>query len=298
LGLFCCLVFVPAVSFGSEDQVFNSNGVKIHYIVAGEGEPVLLIHGFAANMKFQWIGPKIVDALSKQYKVIAFDNRGHGTSDKPHDPKQYGMEMVEDAVRLLDHLKIQKAHVVGYSMGAMIANKLITTHPERILTATLGGAAGLVEGSDTHRFEPLIESLEKDKSIAPLIIALTPTGRPKPTEQEIKVINQLLMANNDPLALAAVVRSWKEMTIPESKLQANKVPTLAVIGALDPLKQGVDELQGKMANMHTVVIDGADHLTAFTKPQFLASIENFMAQAGVNGKSKKREAAVPAKSGR
>src|SRR6516162_6980173 len=134
------LILVPAASFGSEGQFFDSNGVKIHYTVSGSGTPVLLIHGFAANMQMQWIGPGIVDALAKQYKVIAFDNRGHGASDKPHDPKQYGTEMVEDAIRLLDHLGVKKAHVIGYSMGAILTNKLITMHPDRVLTATLGGA--------------------------------------------------------------------------------------------------------------------------------------------------------------
>ncbi len=263
----------------------------------GQGEPVLLIHGFAANIQFQWIGAHIIDTLAKDYKVIALDNRGHGQSGKPHDPKQYGTEMVEDAIRLLDHLKIQKAHIVGYSMGAMITNKLITMYPERVLSATLGGAAGLLEGSDTERFQPLIDSLEKEQSIGPLLIALTPPGKPKPTEQQIRVINKLFMQNNDALALGAVVRSWKDMTIPDSKLKANRVPTLAIIGSIDPLKTGVDELNGRMANLHTVVIDGADHMTAFSRPEFVANVQKFLSQAAVDGKAK-RSQAVPAGAGR
>ena len=88
------------------DSFFDSNGVKIHYTVQGKGEPVLLIHGFTASIPLQWGLPGITAALAKNYQVIAFDNRGHGRSGKPHDPKQYGKEMVEDAVRLLDHLHI------------------------------------------------------------------------------------------------------------------------------------------------------------------------------------------------
>src|SRR5438132_790893 len=122
------LAFLAAPSLGAEDQFFNTNGVKIHYIVRGKGEPVVLIHGFTADIDRNWRtgfappgadnnrgAPRIIESLSKNYQVIALDNRGHGKSGKPHDPKQYGMEMVEDVVRLLDHLQIKKAHVVGYS---------------------------------------------------------------------------------------------------------------------------------------------------------------------------------------
>src|SRR6266446_970237 len=125
-----CLL-LPCPSLYAEDKFFDSNGVKIRYTVEGKGEPVLLIHGFTANIEIQWTIPGITRALAKKYQVIAFDNRGHGKSGKPHDAEKYGMEMVEDAVRLLDHLKIKKAHVVGYSMGGMIALKLAVVHSDR-----------------------------------------------------------------------------------------------------------------------------------------------------------------------
>ena len=87
------------------------------------------------------------------------------------------------------------------------------------------------------------------------------------------------------------------MTIPDSKLKANRVPTLAIIGSIDPLKTGVDELNGRMANLHTVVIDGADHMTAFSRPEFVANVQKFLSQAAVDGKAK-RSQAVPAGAGR
>src|SRR5262245_4176853 len=149
------LVLVPAPQ--TEGKFFDSNGVKIHYVVEGKGEPVLLIHGFTANAQVQWGLPGVLSALAKDYQVIALDNRGHGKSGKPHDPKQYGMEMVDDAVRLLDHLKIKKAHVIGYSMGAMLTCKFLTTYPDRVISATLGGAAGIRPGSDFSFFERLAE---------------------------------------------------------------------------------------------------------------------------------------------
>src|SRR5262245_60178433 len=119
-GIACALVLAVAPGLRAGDKSFDSNGVKIRYTDQGKGEPVLLIHGFGANAEMQWALPGVVKDLAKDYRVIAYDNRGHGKSDKPHDPKKYGAEMVEDAVRLLDHLKIKKAHVVGYSMGAII----------------------------------------------------------------------------------------------------------------------------------------------------------------------------------
>src|SRR5262249_46393948 len=151
------------------------------------------IHGFTANVEMNWKVPGIIQGLAKNYQVIALDNRGHGKSDKPHDPKQYGREMVEDAVRLLDHLKIHKAHIVGYSMGAGITAKFLATHPERFLTATLGGHAGLKEGADTSFYDQLADSLDQGKGLGLLIARLTPPGKPQPTEQEIKTINAMLL---------------------------------------------------------------------------------------------------------
>ena len=107
-------------------HVLNSNGVKLSYVVAGKGEPVVLIHGLYSSSLMNWQLPGIFDMLAKDYKVIALDMPGHGESDKPTNDSAYGEEMVEDVVRLLDELKITKAHVVGYSMGGMITAKLMT----------------------------------------------------------------------------------------------------------------------------------------------------------------------------
>lgn len=269
-------------------QSFDSNGVKIHYTVEGKGEPVLLIHGFAANADFNWRQPGVIKALAEKYQVIALDNRGHGQSGKPHDPQKYGEEMAEDAVRLLDHLGIKKAHIVGYSMGGMITAKLLTTHPDRFLTATLGGHGGLKEGDDMNRLAPLVESLEAGKGIAPLLIALNPKGKPLPTAAEIEQINKVLTSFNDQKALAAVVRSWKGLVVTYAKLKANQVPTLALIGELDPLKAGVDALEGKLPNLKVVVIKGADHMDAPRNEEFVKELKAFLAahSSGANGKVK------------
>lgn len=292
LALASGLLLIPTAGLRAQEQSFDSGGVKIHYAVEGKGEPVLLIHGFAVNTPIQWGLPGIVKELAKEYRVITYDNRGHGRSDKPRDVQKYGKEMIADAVRLLDHLKIERAHVVGYSMGAFITLKLLTTHPERILTATLGGAGR--PDPDGQRFmEELADSLEQGQGFGPLVIRLTPPGQPKPTPEQIKAVNGMLTAINDTRALSAVIRGFKDFAIPEEKVKANKVPTLALIGALDPLKEGVDALNGRMPNLKIVVIDGADHVNAFARPEFVKRLKEFLAGHKQSEKGKKAQTVPP-----
>jgi pimeloyl-ACP methyl ester carboxylesterase len=263
----------------SEDAFFDSAGVKIHYQVEGKGEPVLLIHGFTANINLQWGVPGIIKSLSSDYQVIALDNRGHGRSGKPHDPQKYGMEMVSDAVRLMDHLKLQKVHVVGYSMGAFITGKLLVEHPDRLISATLGGAGW--PKPDDHRLkflDDLGDSLDAGKGIGPLLEHLTPAGRPKPSATQVSFANQMLMLTNDPKALAAAIRGMRGLAVTEEQLRANKVPTLALIGEIDPLKEGVDALEPLMPNLTVRVIDGADHMNAFARPEFVVGLKQFLAK--------------------
>jgi pimeloyl-ACP methyl ester carboxylesterase len=263
----------------AQDKFFDSGGVKIRYTDEGKGEPVLLIHGFGVDEELQWLLPGIAKALAKDYRVIAYDNRGHGKSDKPHDAKKYGAEMVEDAVRLLDHLKIKKAHVVGYSMGAMITGKLLVAHPDRLQTATLGGAAPSVQNAQRSKFmDTLAKSLEEGKGAGPLFEALTPPGKPRPTAEQIEQFNKFFLGRNDPKALAAVVRGWGSLVVTDAELKANRVPTLALVGANDPLKKGVDALEGHMSNLKVVVIPDADHITAVGRPEFISALGTFLAR--------------------
>ena len=120
---------------------FQSDGVRIAYWDEGEGEPILLIHGFASNVATNWIDPGWVSTLmASGRRVIAFDNRGHGQSEKLYDPERYGAPiMAEDARRLLDHLGIERADVMGYSMGARISAFLVLNHPARVRSAILAG---------------------------------------------------------------------------------------------------------------------------------------------------------------
>jgi pimeloyl-ACP methyl ester carboxylesterase len=259
----------------ADDFFFDSAGIKIHYTVEGKGEPVILVHGFSASILMNWGAPGVIKALADQYQVIALDNRGHGQSDKPHAPSAYGPEMANDVVRLMDHLGLRKAHIVGYSMGGFITNYLLATHPERFVTATLGGA-GWQDPGDAAPLEELAKSLEEGKGIGPLVVALTPKGQPPPTAQAIEAANTIFMAGNDPLALAAAARGLS-LSVLESQLRANKVPVLALIGELDPLKAGVDRMDGVVPGLQVVVIPRATHISAFAQPLFISSLKSFLA---------------------
>jgi pimeloyl-ACP methyl ester carboxylesterase len=255
---------------------FLSNGVKIHYIEEGQGEPVILIHGFSANAMMNWVLPGVFANLSKHYHVVALDNRGHGRSGKPHEIEKYGPEMVEDVVRLLDHLHIEKAHIVGYSMGGFITEKLVVTHPERVICAVVGGAGWRRPDDKNPIIEAVAKSLEEGNGIAPLMKALTPAGLPVPTDEQLKARNQLIMANNDPKALAACIRGMRNLEITKQQLEQNKVPVLAIIGEKDPLKVGVDEMTGVLANLKVVVVANGDHMSTFQSPKFTGSVNEFL----------------------
>ncbi|MCC7292394.1 MAG: alpha/beta hydrolase [Phycisphaerales bacterium] len=278
LGL--TILLACASQAAAQDQFFESAGVKLRYIERGQGEPVVLIHGFSGSAETGWIFNGVLPALAPEYRVIALDCRGHGGSDKPHEPDKYGAEMAEDVVRLLDHLKIERAHLVGYSMGGLITLKVELTHPQRVISAIPGGY-GWPEGGRPAGKEfmtRLAESLEQGKGVGPLMEALTPADRPKMTEEQIAAVNTMVMRNNDALALAAVVRGFKGLEADEKLLRANKVPTLSIIGGIDPLKVDVDRLAGVMGSHKVVTIDGADHAMTMFRPEFLASIKEFLAQ--------------------
>ncbi|HEO71109.1 MAG TPA: alpha/beta hydrolase, partial [Candidatus Hydrogenedentes bacterium] len=118
-----------------EGEYLDAEGVRIHYTDEGEGEPVILIHGLGFNSYLNWYWTGVAGQLLKQHRVIAIDCRCHGHSDAPASPELYGKEMAEDVVRVMDKLGIERAHVVGYSLGGFITMKLLAEHPDRLLSA-------------------------------------------------------------------------------------------------------------------------------------------------------------------
>lgn len=277
LTLTLVLFLIPSFLCAGE-HFFDSGGVEIRYLDQGEGEPVVLIHGFTATAESNWGAGGLLESLSGQYRVLAIDNRGHGKSGKPHGVKHYGAEMVKDVLRLLDHLDIEKAHVAGYSMGGFMTLNLIATAPERVASAVLGGAGWSPPGEGGELRTLLADSLEQGKGIGPLIDFLTPEGQPRMTQEQKDGINAMLTANNDTMALASVIRAMGGLDVSEAQVKDIQVPTLAIIGANDPLKSGVDALKLVLPSLEVVVVEGADHMTAFGRPEFRQALLDFLAK--------------------
>jgi pimeloyl-ACP methyl ester carboxylesterase len=205
------------------DQFLDSGGVKIRYVIAGKGEPVVLIHPFAASAE---IWEPIIKDLSQNYRVIAMDCRGHGKSDKPHDPKQYGIKMVDDVVRLLDQLEMKKATIVGYSMGGSIAIKMLTEHPDRFRAAIIGGSLGFTRYESEHDEAPRLgPSLLSGMPLSEAMIASAPADWPKPSPQQREMMKRMDAAQ-DPIALGAETVSHEGLWVDDVELKSITVPTL------------------------------------------------------------------------
>ena len=139
IGLLLCSSLTLAAQVSPQDHFFESEGVRIRHVDLGRGEPIVLVHGFTGSIE-GWNRGGILGSFARDYRVVALDCRGHGKSDKPHEPKMYGSHMADDVLRLMDHLRIRKAHIVGYSMGARITGYLLAKHPDRMISATLGAS--------------------------------------------------------------------------------------------------------------------------------------------------------------
>ncbi len=268
-------LFLLGGPLSAQDRFFDSGGVGLRFVEQGAGEPVILLHGFAGSLQM-WAG--MIPSLAEDYRVVALDVRGHGKSAKPHEPEAYGLALVEDVVRLCDHLQIERAHIVGYSMGAMIALKLATTHPDRTLSVVAGGFGWADMGSEIWKrlSVDLSGSLERGEGVGPLMEYLTPAGRPKPSPEELKIMNQLLLATNDVQALAAAARGFRSLELGEPSLRESKVAVLAIVGEIDPLRADVERLRGVLPDLEVIVVQGGDHVSTLFAPRFREGVQEFL----------------------
>jgi pimeloyl-ACP methyl ester carboxylesterase len=267
------------------DRLFDSDGVRIRFVDRGprDADPVVLIHGGFMDLEGQWVETGVMDGLDDAYRVVALDLRGHGRSDKPHEAEAYGSAMVDDVVRLLDHLGIPRAHVVGYSLGGRVAFTLVADHPDRVLSAVFGGADS--EPFSTE-FRELLErtavSLEESGSVRPLIEHFNSNGLL--ADEDIEQIVESLRSSNDTLALAAVARGFSGLHPDRSRLEVNSVPCLAIIGEHDPSRASLETTTGYMPELEVLVIEGTDHMTAFRDPAFLVAVRSFLARQAADGR--------------
>jgi pimeloyl-ACP methyl ester carboxylesterase len=281
LALLCALLSISSAL--ADDRFFDSNGVRIHYVEQGSGKPIVLLHGSRTTHRY-WIVSRVMQNLAQDYRVIAFDARGSAKSDKPHDVKAYGREMGLDVIRLLDHLGIRKAHIVGYSMGAHVTAQLLTSHPERFITATLGAAAGLFRWDKERAagFEQEAAETERECVSRSQIHRLAPADAPRPDDDAIERRSARCMARPDidRFAWAARMRSFGDLAVTPAQMTAIPVPVLSIVGSLDDYLEDFAALKRLRPDMKMVVIDGATHggqRGAIRRPEFVAAIREFLA---------------------
>jgi pimeloyl-ACP methyl ester carboxylesterase len=230
---------------------FSSDGVSIAYIdetpADDIGEPIVLVHGFASNHAVNWVNTLWVKTLlASGRRVVALDNRGHGASEKLYDPAAYGSDtMARDVARLMDHLGIARADVMGYSMGARITAHLALSHPGRVRAALLGGlgihlvqGVGLPLGIADAMDAPSIESLSD------------------PMQRMFRAFAE--QTGSDLRALAACIRGSRQTLTPE-QVGAIRVPVLVSVGTKDPVAGDPHALAALIPGARAFDIPGRDH---------------------------------------
>jgi pimeloyl-ACP methyl ester carboxylesterase len=256
---------------GAELRRFSSDGVDIAFIdVKPQGrdlnEPILLIHGFASNHRMNWVGPRWVETLTGAgRRVIAFDNRGHGQSEKLYAPADYHLDlMTRDAASLLAHLGVERADVMGYSMGARIASFLALAEPRLVRSLVLGGLGDRLV-CDGGLPEAIAEALE-----APSLDSLT-----DPTQRLFRGFAD--QTKSDRAALAACVRgSHRSLTLEEAA-RINQ-PTLVAVGERDTLAGDPSKLVALLPRAEALMIPGRDHNLAVGDKAFKAGVLDFLAR--------------------
>jgi pimeloyl-ACP methyl ester carboxylesterase len=243
---------------------FHNGPVEIAYLDQGEGEPIVLIHGFASNKEENWIHPHWVQTLTHAHRrVIALDNRGHGASTKLYDPADYHSATMADDVRaLLDHLGLGRADVMGYSMGARISVFLALDFPERVRSVTLGGLGmKLVEGVGLP--ETIAQALEA-RALADV------------TDAQGRLFRAFAeQTGSDLKALAACIRGSRQ-TVTRGEAARLDMPVLIAVGTKDPIAGSPHELATLIPGAQALDIPGRDHMRAVGDQVFKAGVIHFL----------------------
>jgi len=226
----------------------NNDGVRIHYQVEGTGPALVLQHGFSSRLE-SWYEPGYVDALQQDYQLILIDARGHGASDKPHDPEAYVLpRRVEDIVAVLDHLDIPKAHFFGYSMGGWIGFGLVKYAAERFYSLVIGGSYPYARSMEEQRQE-MRQALQQGRN------ALG-AGVEAPSQPG----QQGRVRPNDLEALLASVTHDRPPL--EDVLPRMTMPCLLFAGEADPIYPLVRECARQIPQVTFVSLPGLGHSEA------------------------------------
>lgn len=253
-------------------QFFNSDGVRIAYIDvaptgADRGEPILLIHGFASNHAVNWLNTLWVKTLAHDgRRVIALDNRGHGQSEKLYEPAAYHTSvMARDAVRLLDHLGIEAADVMGYSMGARIAAFMALEHGARVRRLILGGLG-----------DRLVKAAALPSNIAQAMEAQSLDDLTDPMQRMFRAFAEL--TKSDLTALAACIRGNRQ-SLTLKGAGAISCPALVAVGDRDEVSGDGPALAALLPRGRALVIPGRDHNLAVGDKVYKQGVLAFLAEA-------------------
>ena len=243
---------------------FHHGSVEIAYLDEGEGDPVVLVHGFASTKEVNWAQPGWVATLKGAgRRAIALDNRGHGGSSKLYEPADYHTtKLAGDVSALIDHLGLGRADVVGYSMGARIAAFLAFEHPAQVRSIVLGGLGmHLIDGVGLP--ESIAEALE-----APSLDAVAdPQGRMFRAFAE--------QTKSDRRALAACIRGSRQ-TLMREQTASIGMPTLIAVGAKDTIAGSAEALAALMPRARALPIPDRDHMLAVGDKVFKAGVLEFL----------------------
>jgi pimeloyl-ACP methyl ester carboxylesterase len=245
---------------------FNHGDVEIAYLDEGEGDPIVLVHGFASTKNVNWVYPTWVSELRKGgRRVVALDNRGHGDSAKFYEPSQYSIPiMAGDVIALMDHLDIARADVMGYSLGGRMAAWLGLNAPERLRSAILGGIGmGMIEGGGPG--ENVARALE-----APSLEDVSdPVGRTFRAFAD--------QTRSDRLALAACLRGSRELLTKE-EAERISVPVLIAVGTNDEVAGSAQALGQIIPSSEVLEIPGRDHMRAVGDKIYKTGVADFLSR--------------------
>jgi pimeloyl-ACP methyl ester carboxylesterase len=249
---------------------FDSAGLQIAYLDAppasGQGEPIVLVHGFASSHLVNWVNPLWVKTLTEAgRRVIALDNRGHGRSDKPHDPEAYRTPiMAADVRRLLDHLGLERADVMGYSMGARITAFLAAAHPDRVRSIVLGGLG-----------DRLVDGIGLPPTIAEAMEAPDLASLSDPTQ---RMFRRFADQNGcDRLALAACIRGSRQ-ELSRAEAAAITCPALVAVGTRDEVAGDAHRLAALLPDGRALDIPDRDHNLAVGDKVYKRAVLAFLAE--------------------
>jgi pimeloyl-ACP methyl ester carboxylesterase len=244
--------------------VVRSDDADIAYLDAGEGAPVVLVHGFASNKETNWVAPGWVATLTRAgRRAIALDNRGHGASTKLYDPARYDSAvMAQDVRALLDHLRLPQADIMGYSMGARIAAYLALANPERVRRLVLGGLGS-----------KLVEGVGLPDTVARALEAHSIAEVTDPQGYAFRAFAQ--QTRSDLKALAACIRGTRQ-TLSREEVARIAAPTLVAVGTKDDVAGSAHDLAALIPHARALDIPGRDHMLAVGDKAYKTGVLDFL----------------------